>query len=106
MPVTTMSATPKSILLEVGLPTSSNAHYQLSPETLTQQTLLRGEGSLSDCGALVVNTGEFTGRSPDDKFVVKDAITADTVDWNKFNNPIEPIYFDKLHAEMIAYLSN
>lgn len=106
MLATTLSTTPKSILLAIGLPSNSTTHYQLSAEELTQQTLLRGEGALNDTGALVVNTGAFTGRSPDDKFIVKDALTADTVDWNKFNNPIEAIYFDKLHAAMMAYLGN
>ena len=53
-----------------------------------------GEGVLNDTGALVINTGEFTGRSPKDKFIVKDEITADTVHWNEFNIPIEEKYFD------------
>jgi phosphoenolpyruvate carboxykinase (ATP) len=52
----------------------------------------------------VIKTGEFTGRSPKDKFTVKDDITANTVNWNDFNIPIEPHYFDQLHAKMLAYL--
>ena len=60
------------ILITIGLPQNQQIHYQLSPEKLTQQTLERDEGKLSDKGALVILTGEFTGRSPDDKFIVKD----------------------------------
>ena len=49
-----------------------------------------GEGQLSDTGALVIHTGEFTGRSPKDKFIVKDEINpALTINWNDFNLPIE-----------------
>ena len=50
-------------------------HYQLSPEELLQDTLRIGEGVLNDTGALVINTGEFTGRSPKIRFIVKDEIT-------------------------------
>ena len=47
-------------------------HYQLGPETLTEQTLLQGQGELSSTGALCIRTGKFTGRSPQDKFIVKE----------------------------------
>ena len=52
--------------------------YQSTREQLVEATLLRAEGSLSDTGALCINTGKFTGRSPKDKFIVKDAITGAT----------------------------
>jgi len=82
----------------------SRGHYQLNVEELVQQTLLRKEGVLNDTGALVINTGEFTGRSPADKFIVKDELTAEIVDWNKFNHPIDEAYFLILKDEMITYL--
>ncbi|MGL1245543.1 phosphoenolpyruvate carboxykinase (ATP), partial [Vibrio parahaemolyticus] len=50
----------------------------------------------NNTGALCINTGEFTGRSPQDKFTVKDAITENSVHWNNFNNPIEEKYFFQL----------
>ncbi|MDE3253472.1 MAG: phosphoenolpyruvate carboxykinase (ATP), partial [Bacteroidota bacterium] len=68
---------------------NSSLHYQLSPAELVEQTLLKGQGVLNDTGALCIRTGEFTGRSPKDKFIVKDHITADAVDWNQFNIPID-----------------
>jgi len=78
--------------------------YQCTQEQLEAATLLRGEGSLSDTGALCINTGKFTGRSPKDKFIVQDAITRDTVNWNQFNQPISQEVFDGLRDKMLLYL--
>jgi phosphoenolpyruvate carboxykinase (ATP) len=106
MSVPTMLAFPKNALINLGLKLTHNIHYQLSPEELTCQTVKRREGKLNDTGALVINTGEFTGRSPEDKFIVADDIIKDTVNWNNFNIPIEPKYFDILYKKMMAYLDN
>lgn len=92
-------------LVALGLKPMQNVHYQLSPELLTEQTLLRSQGTLNDTGALCIETGEFTGRSPQDKFIVKDVITADTVHWNNFNIPIEEKYFFQLRDKMLQYLN-
>jgi phosphoenolpyruvate carboxykinase (ATP) len=81
-----------------------NVYYQLSPDELIEQTLLRREGIISDTGALCINTGFFTGRSPQDKFIVNDEITTDTVSWNNFNIPIEEKYFLGLQEKMLNYL--
>ena len=105
MPVKTLRTLSENILLSIGLPLNHTFHYQLLPEKLAQQTVERKEGKLSDTGALVISTGKFTGRSPDDKFIVKDGITKNTVDWNNFNNPFKAKYFDQLHQKMIAHLS-
>jgi phosphoenolpyruvate carboxykinase (ATP) len=106
MSVPTMFAVPKNELVNIGLRIGENIHYQLSPEELTEQAVARGQGVLNNTGALVIKTGEFTGRSPKDKFIVKDEITADTVHWNDFNIPVEAKYFDQLHAKMMAYLGD
>jgi phosphoenolpyruvate carboxykinase (ATP) len=82
------------------------AHWNLSPEELAATTIKLGQGVLNDSGALCVNTGKFTGRSPKDKFTVKDAITEDSVDWGDVNIPFEPAAFDKLYDKVAAYLSN
>ena len=105
MPVKTLLPLFENVLTTIGLSSNQKIHYQLFPEELIQQTLDRKEGRLSDTGALVISTGEFTGRSPDDKFIVKDVITENTVDWNNFNNAIEAKYFDQLHEKMIRFLS-
>ncbi len=91
---------PKSILRN-----TESIHYQLTPEELTQDSLRIGEGVLNDTGALVIRTGEFTGRSPKDKFIVKDDSTADTVNWNEFNIPIESKYFDIIFEKTTAYIN-
>ena len=105
MSVSTMPEAPMLALGEMGLQTTQPIHYQLSPAELIEQTVKRGEGVLNDTGALVIKTGKFTGRSPKDKFTVKDALTTDTVDWNDFNIPLEEKYFFKLKEKMIAYLN-
>ena len=65
----------------------------------------RKQGVLNETGALVISTGEFTGRSPLDKFVVRDNTTENTVDWNKFNQGISPHSFLTLRDDLIAYLN-
>ena len=87
-----------------GVHLSGKCHYQLSPEKLISHALERKEGVLSDTGALIINTAEFTGRSPKDRFIVKDAITAQTVDWNDGNQPLEEKYFQRIYQRMTAYL--
>lgn len=105
MSSTTMTFSPREALASLGLKPKENIYYQLSPAELTEQTLARGEGVLNDTGALVINTGKFTGRSPKDKFTVKDALTENTVHWNDFNIAIEEKYFFRLKEKMLEYLS-
>jgi phosphoenolpyruvate carboxykinase (ATP) len=90
-------------LAEIGLNVAT-AHWNLSPEELTQKTLELGQGELNDTGALCVSTGKFTGRSPKDKFTVKDAITEHSVDWGDVNIPFESEAFDKLYDRVVAHL--
>lgn len=105
MSVPTMISIPKAELINLGLKNAENIHYQLSPEELTAQAVQRGEGILNDTGALVIKTGEFTGRSPKDKFTVTDDSTED-IHWNEFNIPIGPLYFDQLYKKMLAHMEN
>ena len=81
------------------------AHWNLTPDELVAKTLELGQGTLNDTGALCVNTGKFTGRSPKDKFTVKDAITEDRVDWGDVNIPFSPDAFDKLYDKVCAYMA-
>jgi phosphoenolpyruvate carboxykinase (ATP) len=91
--------------MQLGLRFSENIHYQSTPEELVEKTLRREEGTISDSGALVIRTGEFTGRSPKDKFIVKDEITENTIDWNDFNQPVTPAAFDIVFKKIIDYFN-
>ncbi|MBP9740631.1 MAG: phosphoenolpyruvate carboxykinase (ATP), partial [Chitinophagaceae bacterium] len=95
---------PVEKLLSMGISEATNVHYQLSPEELTAQAVSKGQGVLNDTGALCVQTGEFTGRSPLDKFIVKDDLTESTVHWNNFNIPIDDKYFQQLKKKVLNYL--
>jgi phosphoenolpyruvate carboxykinase (ATP) len=104
--LTQVITTPVRNLSRSGIKNTESIHYQLSPEELVQDTLRLGEGVLNDTAALIVRTGEFTGRSPKDKFIVKDQITAESIHWNDFNLPIEQKYFDIIHAKILEYFEN
>lgn len=97
---------PKGLLFNLGLKSAENIFYQLTPEELISQAVAKGEGVLSDTGALVIDTGEFTGRSPKDRFIVKDALTGDSINWNEFNIPIDEKYFELLYRKMMDFLSD
>lgn len=83
----------------------TKVNYQLSPEALVKKTISSNRGSLNDTGALVIETGKFTGRSPKDKFIVSDTTVKDNIDWNEFNNPIDPKYFDIILEKTIDFLN-
>jgi phosphoenolpyruvate carboxykinase (ATP) len=89
----------------LGLSNVSAAYWNLNPAELIEETIVRGEGFLTDTGALAIDTGEFTGRSPKDKFVVKDEVTKDTVWWGDVNFPYEPAKWEILYNRVTAYLS-
>lgn len=82
----------------------SNAHVQLSVPQLVEKVLVKKEGVLSSAGAVSVATGKYTGRSPKDKFIVKDDITEGKVDWGSVNQPISSETFDKLYTKVLEYL--
>jgi phosphoenolpyruvate carboxykinase (ATP) len=97
-------AIPKENLLKSGLKFSETIHYQLSPEELVNDSIRIGEGILCNTGALVIKTGEFTGRSPKDKFIVKDDLTENTVHWNEFNLPLDEKYFNIIRKKVMDHL--
>jgi phosphoenolpyruvate carboxykinase (ATP) len=86
-----------------GIP-KGKAHWNVSPGALAEQALKLGQAKKTTSGALAIDTGEFTGRSPKDKFTVKDALTQDAVWWNQFNIPFSPDKFAQLHQKMLQYL--
>ncbi len=96
---------PKASIADIGLNNVSAAYWNLSPAELVEETILNGMGELTDTGALAVDTGEFTGRSPKDKFCVADAETNNTVWWGDINIKFDDEKFDRLFARMAAYLT-
>lgn len=94
---------PKANIESLGIKNSSTQYWNLSPEQLVEETLKRGQGTLSDTGALAVDTGEFTGRAPKDKFIVKDDYTKDVVDWGGFNLPVSEEVFNNLYNKVVSY---
>ncbi|OQW47994.1 MAG: phosphoenolpyruvate carboxykinase [Proteobacteria bacterium SG_bin6] len=89
-----------------GFATTARLHWNLLTTALVEQALIRGEGRLAADGPLVVETGPHTGRSAQDKFMVRDAETADTIWWGKSNKPMEPAHFAALKADFLAALGD
>ena len=103
--MTSSNLNTKSIsLADYGI-SNDRAHYQLSPAQLHEITVRKGMGKTASSGALAINTGEFTGRSPMDRFIVKDDITSDKVWWGNINIPFEQDQFNRLYDKVIAYLN-
>ncbi|HEX2558242.1 MAG TPA: phosphoenolpyruvate carboxykinase (ATP), partial [Nitrososphaera sp.] len=81
-------------------------HRNLSVPSMVEQIIARKEGILSSTGALSVKTGKFTGRSPDDKYIVDDEVTHNSVNWGKVNHPISEEHFDKLFRRMKKHIED
>ncbi len=96
----------KTISLEPYGIINAKVNYQLSPDQLHESTIAKGLGVETSTGALAINTGEFTGRSPKDRFIVKDDITKNQVWWSNINIPFEPDAFERLYKKVVMYLSN
>jgi len=89
----------------LGLGNVAAAYWNMTPAELVEEAIVRGEGRLVDSGALAADTGEFTGRSPKDRFIVKDAITENAVWWGDVNIPFDSQKFDLLYHRVCAYLA-
>ena len=85
---------------------NSTAYWNLEPERLAEISIEKGQATLTSNGAINVNTGEFTGRSPMDRFIVQDNITKNHVWWGDINLPFNEDKFNKLHQKILNYLSN
>ena len=93
-------------LEKLGIINASAVYRNLTPAQLTEHALRRGEGTLSNTGALVVKTGKYTGRSANDKFIVDTPAVHDEIAWGKVNRPIEKAKYEANKAKVIAYLQN
>ena len=96
----------KNYLDAMGITELSAIYRNLTPAELTERALARGEGKLANTGALVINTGKYTGRSPNDRFIVDTPDIHDSVDWGKINMPIERAKADAIFGKMCAYMQN
>ncbi len=95
----------KATVADLGLANVAAAYWNLTPAELVEEAITRGEGTLVDSGALAADTGEFTGRSPKDRFIVCDEITENSVWWGDVNIKFDPTKFDLLYNRVCAYLS-
>src|SRR5688500_18266655 len=86
------------------LVTRETTHQNLPVPVLVEKSLSRKEGILTSTGALRATTGKYTGRSPEDKFIVEDASVKKSIDWGKVNKPFSPENFDKLYKKVLQYL--
>lgn len=93
-------------LEKVGISSAKEVHWNLTPAELVEEALANKEGILTDTGALMCDTGEFTGRSPKDRFVVKDSKTEDTVWWGDINIAFPEDKFDALLQKVTNFLAD
>ena len=103
--MSTMPAIDTAATLETLLKTDK-VHRNLHSGILVEHAVRRGEGLLADNGALVAYTGKYTGRTPKDKFTVKDPVTTELVNWGDVNQPFDPEKFDALFDRVTASLRN
>ena len=91
-------------LIALGLSNVKGVLWNLSPAELVTEAIKNGEGVLTSTGALMCDTGKFTGRSPNDRYIVKDDITKDRVWWGDINISFDEAAFDRLYDKMINSL--
>ncbi|MEO6432852.1 MAG: phosphoenolpyruvate carboxykinase [Sphingomicrobium sp.] len=89
-----------------GFAASGNIHWNLTTAPLVEQAISRGEGRLTNDGALLVDTGKFTGRSVKDKFVVRDETTEESINWGKINQSMSPEHWAHLKADFLTALKD
>lgn len=82
----------------------ATARWNLSPAEIIEEALRKGEGRLAASGALAVDTGEFTGRAPKDRFIVRDELTGEQVWWGDINIPFSSGNFERLYKKVKAWL--
>ena len=87
-----------------GIKNVARVYWNLSVPALYEEAVRRREGSISAAGPLVCRTGQHTGRSPNDKFIVREPSSEDRVWWSKVNRPIEAANFDALQQRLLNYV--
>src|SRR3990170_5433003 len=98
--------TPAYRLDDQGIGTSAELRWNLTTSPLVEQSVRAGEGLLAKDGPLVVRTGKHTGRSANDRFIVRNSVSEDTVWWGKSNRPMDADAFDRLYDDFLAALAD
>jgi phosphoenolpyruvate carboxykinase (ATP) len=93
-------------LAALGITSCGDVHWNLVAPELVQAAIRRGEGRLADMGPFVAVTSPHTGRSPNDKFIVREPSSEADVDWGKVNQPMTEAHFEALLTDVQAYLGN
>src|SRR5258708_29107980 len=91
-----------TVLEQLGLKHARNVYWNLTPPALYEEAVRRGEGLVALDGPLTVTTGKHTGRSANDKFIVRDDRSESRVNWGNVNKPMAPEQFKRLHARGLA----
>ena len=94
---------PNKTLENQGITGLGTVHYNLMEPDLVRASVCRGEADLGQGGTVLVETGKFTGRSPNDKHIVKTPLVDDHIWWEN-NRPMTPEGFDQLHADMLEHM--
>jgi phosphoenolpyruvate carboxykinase (ATP) len=89
----------------IGLDNLGSTFWNLTPSELVEDIVVLGQGVVTDSGAIAIETGEFTGRSPQDRFIVCDEKTEKAVWWGDINKKIESDHFKSLFNRMTAYFT-
>jgi phosphoenolpyruvate carboxykinase (ATP) len=100
-----MQLVERAVLDHLGVGVPFKAWHNLSPAELYEHAVARGEASIVATGALTADTGQHTGRSPKDKFFVREPSSEDEIWWFAGNRPIEPEKFDGLLQKMVDYIA-
>src|SRR6185437_11358336 len=99
----TWTPSPRKGLELHGLRNLNATYWNLGAPALVEHAIQRREGHLADNGAIVVRTGQYTGRSPKDKFIVRDEATEANIQWGPVNQPISEAQFDRIYERMVSF---
>jgi phosphoenolpyruvate carboxykinase (ATP) len=102
--IATKTVSREESLKHLGLDNPGHVYWNLSTPALYEEAIRRYEGSLSHLGPIVINTGQYTGRLPKDKFLVREPSSENKIWWGKINRPMLPEKFDALKYRLCAYL--
>lgn len=93
-------------LMKAEILKSNKVHYNLTLQELEDIAVEKESGYICESGALCINTGTYTGRSPKDRFIVDESSVHEHIDWNKNNMPMDPANFEKLYKKAMDYIQN